>query len=621
MVMVAGPVAADISAGGPRGGGGKKDKPVPRAPVARDVTVKAVRGRTVEIALEGITGTGSAMEFSIRSQPRLGVLQPAEPVPAGNSRAVVRYTADPGSAGSRDSFTYGVQVPGRPSSISATVTVLISDARARLEVPAAMDFGVVVAGEPVTKTVSIRNVGDGEWEAEPELPEGWSWVTPEGGRFQLGVGESLVAGIRCDAEVPGELEGEVVLAGESRVRLSARVMAPFTVYPATLVLDWEAGKLSRAGKATLQNNTKQPLTVTVDGPEQFGYPATVTVAADGKSEVQVGAKGLLSEALRGNLQFVAQGHRHAMVVEAQPAPSLVRLAAESAQVVDFGKVALADAGKVVRSVILENVGGSTATVTADGLELFSVPLLDEGKGVALKAGERVELGMVPRNVGAGVHEEELTLSSGAARMLVPLRVELEAVAAAAGSAAEAALAKTSPPRENPDKVKTDAELVRIARLNIGGLLASDGTEKADVPRVDMVDYVSDDGVSVTFAWDLPPGDGWNFRILRPRVTRSKVTGQLARIWEPCGAEAVVRINGRRAVATVSGLEPGNPFKCAIQTMAADGRKSLPGMELGFLPMLPPAVPWVRYAIGLLFAVLVGMWGWKKWKEPIRAQAV
>jgi hypothetical protein len=435
------------------------------------------------------------------------------------------------------------------------------------------------------------------------------------------VGESLVAGIRCDAEVPGELEGEVVLAGESRVRLSARVMAPFTVYPATLVLDWEAGKLSRAGKATLQNNTKQPLTVTVDGPEQFGYPATVTVAADGKSEVQVGAKGLLSEALRGNLQFVAQGHRHAMVVEAQPAPSLVRLAAESAQVVDFGKVALADAGKVVRSVILENVGGSTATVTADGLELFSVPLLDEGKGVALKAGERVELGMVPRNVGAGVHEEELTLSSGAARMLVPLRVELEAVAAAAGSAAEAALAKTSPPRENPDKVKTDAELVRIARLNIGGLLASDGTEKADVPRVDMVDYVSDDGVSVTFAWDLPPGDGWNFRILRPRVTRSKVTGQLARIWEPCGAEAVVRINGRRAVATVSGLEPGNPFKCAIQTMAADGRKSLPGMELGFLPMLPPAVPWVRYAIGLLFAVLVGMWGWKKWKEPIRAQAV
>ncbi len=619
MVMVGGPAAADISAGGPRGGG-KKDKPVPRAPVARDVTVKVVRGRTVEIALEGITGTGSAMEFSIRSQPRLGLLQPDVPVPSGNARAVIRYTADPGSVGSRDTFTYGVQVAGRPSSISATVTVLISDARARLEVPAALDFGVVVAGEPVTKPVSIRNAGDGVWDAAPELPKGWSWVNPEGGRFLIEPGESVVAEIRCEAQAPGELEGEAVLAGESRVRLNARVLAPFTVFPATLVFNWEPGKLSRNGLANLQNNTKQPLAVTLDGPESFGFPGTVTVPADGKSEVRVEAKGDLTLPLRGTLQFAAGGHRHAIALEAQPAPSLVRLAEDSLQVLDFGKAVPAEAGKAVRAVVLENAGGSTATVTADALTLFSVPLLDEGKGVALKPGERMEVGVTPRNVGAGVHEEVLTLSSGAAKILVPLRVELVSSSAASTSAAEATLQKTAPAKENPDREKTDAELVRIAQLNIGGLLSSDGSEKADVPRVDLVDYVSDDGVSVTFAWDLPPGDGWTFRILRPRVTRSKVTGQLARIWEPCGPEAVVRINGRRAVATVSGLEPGNPFKCAIQTVAADGRKSLPGMELGFLPRLPPGIPWIRYAIGLLAAALVGIWGWKKWKEPIRAQA-
>ena len=142
-----------------------------------------------------------------------------------------------------------------------------------------------------------------------------------------------------------------------------------------------------------------------------------------------------------------------------------------------------------------------------------------------------------------------------------------------------------------------------------------------MPRINLVDYVSDDGYSVTFAWDLPEGEGWTFRILRPKVGRSKLTGQFARIWEPAGKEAVIRIEGRRATATVSGLVPGDPFKCALQTIAADGRKSLPGDQLTFHPLLPAPVPWVRYVLGVLAALVVMIWGWKKWREPIRAQGV
>jgi hypothetical protein len=43
--------------------------------------------------------------------------------------------------------------------------------------------------------------------------------------------------------------------------------------------------------------------------------------------------------------------------------------------------------------------------------------------------------------------------------------------------------------------------------------------------------------------------------------------------------------------------------------------------LTFHPLLPAPVPWVRYVVGVLAAVAVVIWGWKKWREPIRAQCV
>jgi hypothetical protein len=613
---------ADISDGVRPGGGKKKEKPAPRAPVAKDVTVRVVRGRTTEIVLEGITGTGSAMDFSIRTLPRIGVLQPAVPVAAGPSKAVVRYTAAPGTSGERDVFTYGVQIPGRPSSTSATVTVLISDPRAKLVCAGAVDAGVVVAGETVVRPLTIRNTGDGVWEGGPELPAGWSWRTPAGGAFSLEPGGVIEAELECQPAVPGLQDETVVLDGATRLRLTARAIAPFTAFPSTLVLDWEEASMKRSGKVQLQNNTKAGLEVMIDGPKEFGVVERVTVPADGKVEVLVSAVTALDLEGKGMVQFSGGGHRHAVTVESRVAPAVVRVKGGAAAVVDFGKVAVSEAGRAEQRVELENAGGSQATVSVEGLQAFVVSGLGEKGTVVVKPGGVVTLGLKVRESRAGIYEEKMVVVSGTARLEVPVRVETTGEAAGGtGNAADRTLENTSTRPVVSAVPRNNEERAAHAQLAVGGLLAADGTERAELPRINLVDYVSDDGYAVTFAWDLPEGEGWTFRILRPEVGRSKLTGQFARIWVPAGKEAVIRIEGRRAIATVTGLVPGDPFKCALQTIAADGRKSLPGDQLTFHPLLPAPVPWLRYVVGVLAAVAVVVWGWKKWREPIRAQGV
>lgn len=613
---------ADISDGVRPGGGKKKEKPAPRAPVAKDVTVRVVRGRMTEIVLEGITGTGSAMEFSIRTPPRIGVLQPAVPVSAGPSKAVVRYTAAPGTSGERDVFTYGVQIPGRPSSTSATVTVLISDPRAKLVFAGAVDAGVVVAGETVVRPLTIRNTGDGVWEGGPELPRGWAWRTPAGGEFSLEPGGVIEAELVCQPVVPGLQDETVVLDGAARLRLTARAIAPFTAFPSTLVLDWEEGTMKRSGAVQLQNNTKAALEVMIDGPKEFGVEGRVTVPADGKVEVPVSAVTALDVAGKGMVQFSGGGHRHAVTVESRVAPAVVRVKPGMPGVVDFGKVTVSEAGKAEKRVELENAGGSQATVSVEGMEAFVVSGLGEKGTAVVKPGGVLTLGLTVRESRAGIYEEKLVVVSGTARLEVPVRVETTGEAAGGtGNAADRVLENTATRPVVSAVPRNNEERAAHARLALGGLLAADGTERAELPRINLVDYVSDDGYSVTFAWDLPEGEGWTFRILRPKVGRSKLTGQFARIWEPAGKEAVIRVEGKRATATVTGLVPGDPFKCALQTIAADGRKSLPGDQLTFHPLLPAPVPWVRYVVGVLAAVAVVIWGWKKWREPIRAQGV
>lgn len=613
---------ADISDGVRPTGGKKKEKPAPRAPVAKDVTVRVVRGKTTEIVLEGITGTGSAMDFSIRTMPRIGQLQPAVPVSSGPSKAVVRYTAAPGTSGERDVFTYGVQIPGRPSSTSATVTVLISDPRAKLVCVGAVDAGVVVAGETVVRPLTIRNTGDGVWAGGAELPAGWAWRTPAGGEFSLEPGGVIEAELVCQPTVPGLQDETVVLDGATRLRLTARAIAPFTAFPSTLVLDWEEASMKRSGRVQLQNNTKAALEVMIDGPKEFGMEERVTVPADGKLEVPVSAVTALDVAGKGMVQFSGGGHRHAVTVESRVAPAVVRMKAGMPGEVDFGKVAVSEAGKVEKSVEVENAGGSQATVSVEGLQAFVVSGLGEKGTAVVKPGGVLTLGLKVRESRAGMYAEKLVVVSGTARVEVPLRVELTGEAAGGtGNAADRVLENTSTRPVVSAVPRNNEERAAHARLAMGGLLAADGTERADLPRINLVDYVSDDGYSVTFAWDLPEGEGWTFRILRPKVGRSKLTGQFARIWEPAGKEAVIRIEGRRATATVSGLVPGDPFKCALQTIAADGRKSLPGDQLTFHPLLPAPVPWVRYVLGVLAALVVMIWGWKKWREPIRAQGV
>ena len=120
---------------------------------------------------------------------------------------------------------------------------------------------------------------------------------------------------------------------------------------------------------------------------------------------------------------------------------------------------------------------------------------------------------------------------------------------------------------------------------------------------------------MTIHWDLPPGEGWKFRVLQAQVLRPTETEPLRKVWVPYAYTNVV-IDGRTASAKIEGLIPGRGVNFALQTVAPDGKKSFPGKYIVVMTLIPPPSRWEWWVGGGLVLLLLGWWLWRKWKEPI-----
>lgn len=111
----------------------------------------------------------------------------------------------PGSTAVEDQFSFGVKVEGSGTSADAEVKIRIIEPAPVLEAPAGLDLGRVLARQVEERSIPIYNKGNAPFQTVIPLPEGWTWVVPAGGKFDLPVGQRMEAVLRVRTTKWGRL--------------------------------------------------------------------------------------------------------------------------------------------------------------------------------------------------------------------------------------------------------------------------------------------------------------------------------------------------------------------------------------------------------------------------------
>ncbi len=234
------------------------------------------RGGSAPVTLRAHYGGTAALHFSIVKPPAHGRLSGWRPL--GSNQVGVLYQHD-GSTEDEDRFTYVAQAAGRSSS-PAEVLVTVQDAAARLEVPATLDFGEIVAGETATRALNLTNAGGGVLSGRVAVSSPWV-VVPTEFQVEAGKTEAVQVAFRPDESKTfvGQVtvtaaDGEVAIVG-----LDGSAKSPLQVAPSPVLL--------RNAKVTLTNLTTHSLPLSFKTSTRIQRIAPVELPAHGEATVGV----------------------------------------------------------------------------------------------------------------------------------------------------------------------------------------------------------------------------------------------------------------------------------------------------------------------------------------------
>ncbi len=597
------------------------------APAVDAKKVEVLRGQTVEITLTGKTSSNGDMTFILRSKPKLGTLQPENPKPKSKISATLWYTASPDKKGATDEFTFAAQVPGSSTCEPAKVTIHIIDAAPKLDVPPEVIAKRVILGHPVTRPFSIRNTGNGAWNATVPAPKGWRWTAPRGGAFALAPGAEVNCEIECIAAKIEDLDEVVALHGDWKIHFTAHVVPPFSVASSQVALAWKGETKTRTGSIEITNNDARDITVQTLAPDWLKLPGLLTIVGEKQGTLDLAVEGAFPQSFTGTVKLTSGNYSQSVEVKAAPAPALLTIDAGPATAggVHFGILTAETLSTAKHTITVSNDGGSEATLKVQVPEFFSLTTPAPPEGVQLQPGAKTTFVLLPPSDTAGTFQGNFVVTAAEARAVLFVTAGLDPAArpATVADTAGAIINQGTRPVSTTPRPRTEEERKTVALMNTNVAYISDGTEDAKLPRVSVVDIVADNGNTVTFGWDLPEGEGWKFQMYRATVERLK-SNQMVLVWAKCGDEVKYTVEGRRATATVGELHPFSPFKFCLQTIAPDGKRSMPGKAISYRPYPPDAshweLTWQYYLAGAAGLLALGYWLRKKWKQPISATA-
>ncbi|MBJ7260055.1 MAG: hypothetical protein JHD33_11005, partial [Chthoniobacterales bacterium] len=258
-------------------------------PMGEDISVRVMRGGSVEISLKAYEGRGNPLAYEIGRQPSHGQLESFQQ--AENNRqgfASVVYVHDDGEKSIKDEFTFRARMlAGGGLSSPIKVKVMIVDAPGRLGIPTVVDFSAV-AGETDRQEIILTNEGGGllEGRISPKEP-----FDVEGdGRFSLGRGQSTVLAVRFSPQSTAQVAPQKLSPSPSdpgaAITLKAEAKKPFSATAGTVVIGADG---SRAGTITVTNlsSARLELEITTEPENAADVPRSTNIAKGASAGIPV----------------------------------------------------------------------------------------------------------------------------------------------------------------------------------------------------------------------------------------------------------------------------------------------------------------------------------------------
>ena len=331
-----------------------KDKALPITPsFAKPVKATVFTGSDVTIPLSAnapVRGT----KYLIRSLPRNGEL--GEIVPSEDGLATVTYRHNARLGVGTDSFTYAVQSPGAAVSSRATVAILVVNRPARIEAPAALDFGNAPVGSSSRRLVTFRNSGGETFSGRMQISSPWE---SELDRVEIPAGGSANIPITFSPDGIRAFSGTWFLEGTggARINLTGSGFVVLDITPPFLSLQ-ETKDGRRSGKLTISNKTADPVELEFVGPSAIRAIAPLVIAGGGQAEVVIESAD--DRKFGGRFPLVVKEKRVSATVDLLIPPAPAHIDCEPTSEVVFGTIA---PGKSVsREIKIANNGGSAAAV-------------------------------------------------------------------------------------------------------------------------------------------------------------------------------------------------------------------------------------------------------------------
>lgn len=558
-------------------------------PPARPQSLTVPRGGRVDVPLKIYGVQSDTLRYLIKTPPAHGRLSDLRAI----NREVSAVTYEPPAdlAVTADRFTFSVQ---NRAGVSAPVEVTISivDEPPRLAVPHTVEFAELLAGNMAVKEIEVANRGGGRIEGDVEVDppfkvEGRRHYRLEAGDyayFKIVFAPSEGGLFRREIRYTSDREFITTVVGSAQMPISAE--------PSRIQLLHGSDSAVRSGAFEIVNRTGAPLTFKINGGPRLQVPPTVSVAEHGRAVITVSTRAEDVTELEGEVRIESEGFALGVPVRAFKAGPILHLAQQN---LALGRV---DANRGARaSVDLENIGGTTATVTAEIAPPFSL----SETTFDVRPGEKKRVSLLIPPGYAQRYRTWLKFKGG------PTSAELEVEAELVGGMAAPSQSR---PSDEPDTQ-------RAARR------PDPADEEPWMPDLNVAKDIRVTGITPTSAniqWPVELNGAGKFRLDRLILTRDSAK-ELRNAWVEIPKTTLAK-QGPLWVAHLTDLEPQQSQTVRVVSLDPEGKPKEELFRLDFYTHPKRALPRPSLLSTLLtaLAVLGGFILWKRirrqFSEPL-----
>lgn len=298
------------------------------------------------------------MVFLIRKSPQLGTLDEIRRI--SRNTAVVLYTPNPDAAPGVDSFSFAAKSIDSPVSASATVNIQLLEEPPRVEFPEALEFGTVLVGDTVEKSIPIRNTGGGIafWQINPPPP----WSVKNSGIYRVPGGREFLLHLSFTPTDERDFQARIQMTSDpkSSLLITGSGIIPISWSREGIVFSPEKRASNTTG-LVFTNKTDGDLKAAISWPSFLKGPAEVLLPARAQITLPLTLTAPLNFQFAGEVDVHCGNYVGHIPTRIFPAPAKLAVSPEKA--LQLGE--LRKDTPLKGRFLVKNVGGTDAPLAID----------------------------------------------------------------------------------------------------------------------------------------------------------------------------------------------------------------------------------------------------------------